>query len=363
MRRRRPALAVVSLAAAALGALALPAAANAGDTPAPDAAVSDVSDVSDVSGTSAAADASGTSAAADASGVDQAADEAPIRVMPLGDSITFGIGPTINNGYRTALRDRLTEAGLNIDYVGSVRSGDSTDPDNEGHPGWTIEQISAQVDTWIANAQPDVILLQAGTNDMRASATVPTAPAALSTLLDQIETDAPEAQVFVAKVTGAGTTANRGMWKRRIDSYNARIPAIVSAEGPHFHLVDQTTVEGIDLTDIVHPNTFGYAKMAWNWYQALMPVLSPARKSWPTTDNPYAQTIADRCITQSSGDIATYGLGCRTWYLRPKTPGSPVRTWQLPIPTTKPVKVITRTDGKPTATTTRVKTLRWLQGY
>jgi lysophospholipase L1-like esterase len=343
---RRPAIAVVALAAAALGSLGIPAAASAG-----------TSDTGPLSDTGSPSDTGPASDSGPASG------EAPIRVMPLGDSITYGIGPAVNNGYRADLYDRLTQAGLNVDFVGSVQSGDGADPDNEGHPGWTIEQISAEVDTWIADARPDVILLHAGTNDMRASATVPTAPAALSALLDRIEADAPQAQVFVAEVTSAGTTANRPMWKRRIDAYNARIPAIVEAEGPNFHLVDQTDVGGIDLTDIVHPNAFGYAKMAWNWYQAMMPVLDPGRGAWPATADPYALTVAQRCIDQSSGDIALYGLGCRTWYLRPETTGSAVRTWQLPVPVTRYVKVVKKVGGKPVTTTARVTSLRWIQGY
>ncbi|MEV6842901.1 GDSL-type esterase/lipase family protein [Actinoplanes sp. NPDC051411] len=398
---RRPVIALVSLAAAALGSLGIPAAASA-DTPAPPAAgasefselpaagapgfsetpaagaASDTDPASSSDPASSAGPASSADPASDtdpASSADPASDAgptssadpvssaAPIRVMPLGDSITYGLGPAVENGYRTDLYGRLTRAGLNVDFVGGVRSGDGADPDNEGHPGWTIEQMSAQVDRWIAEARPDVVLLHAGTNDMRASATVPTAPAALSTLLDQIAADLPQAQVFVAQITGAGTTANRPMWKRRIDSYNARIPAIVESKGPHFHVVDQTGVEGIDLTDIVHPNTFGYAKMAWNWYQAMMPILDPGRGAWPETANPYALTVAQRCIGQSSGDIATYGLGCHTWYRRPETTGSTVRTWQLPVPVTKRVKVVRTLDGKPVATTVKVTTTRWIEGY
>jgi hypothetical protein len=192
---------------------------------------------------------------------------------------------------------------------------------------------------------------------------VPTAPAALSVLLDQIGGDLPRAQVFVAQITGAGTTANRPMWKRRIDAYNARIPAIVESKGPRFHVVDQTGVQGIDLTDIVHPGTFGYAKMAWNWYQAMMPILDPGRGAWPETGDPYALTVAQRCIGQSSGDIATYGLGCHTWYRRPQTPGSTVRTWQLPVPATRYVKAVKNVGGKPVTTTVKVTSTRWIQGY
>ena len=53
--------------------------------------------------------------------------------MPLGASLTYGTNSTDGNGYREALRKLLvTNASLTIDYVGSVKSGNSVDPDNEG---------------------------------------------------------------------------------------------------------------------------------------------------------------------------------------------------------------------------------------
>src|SRR5689334_8226516 len=79
---------------------------------------------------------------ASASTVDAAA--APVRVMPLGDSITQGgsIG-----GYRLDLGTKLRAAGRSIDFVGSLTDGPASMPDrnHEGHPGWTIAQIDANV--------------------------------------------------------------------------------------------------------------------------------------------------------------------------------------------------------------------------
>jgi lysophospholipase L1-like esterase len=280
----------------------------------------------------------------------------PIRIMPLGDSITYGVGTPNDSGYRHELYDRLATAGLNVDFVGGMTSGIGADLDNEGHPGWTIEQVAAKVDDWIAATRPDVILLHIGTNDFRDGATTPTAPTRLSALLDRIAVDAPAAQVLVAKITGAGTTANRMMWKRRIDAYDARVTGIVASKGAQFHLVDQSTIEGIDLNDVVHPNTYGYSRMAWNWYRALEPVLNTSGVPWPSTGDPSAVTSAVRCIAQSSGQIAAHGLGCHTWYLRG-------HTWRLPVQITKIVKDKVRVKGKIISRPKRVRVTTWINGY
>src|SRR5204863_464849 len=68
-----------------------------------------------------------------------------LRLMPLGDSITYGIGSSDGSGYRARLWDDL--AGNNVDFVGSQQSGRVPDPDNEGHSGWVIDQLTGLVKT------------------------------------------------------------------------------------------------------------------------------------------------------------------------------------------------------------------------
>jgi hypothetical protein len=35
------------------------------------------------------------------------------------------------------------------------------------------------------------------------------------------------------------------------------------------------------LLDRLHPNEFGYKKMAWTWYRALEPLLNTGGRAWP----------------------------------------------------------------------------------
>jgi lysophospholipase L1-like esterase len=194
----------------------------------------------------------------------------PVRIMPLGDSITFGSGSSTKSSYRADLYRRLTAAGLDVDFVGSVRSGAGADVDHEGHPGWRIGQIAERVDGWLVEYRPDVVLLHIGTNDMRTDAKALGAAGRLSALIDQITVARPAARIFVARIIGAGDPATQA----RIDAYNAAIPGIVASKGSRVRLVDLSTVGGADLADKLHPNDTGYARMSYLWNRALRRVLA-----------------------------------------------------------------------------------------
>src|SRR5688500_15993420 len=75
----------------------------------------------------------------------------PVRIMPLGDSITFGAGGTANlGGYRGPLYTLLTNAGYNVDFVGT-QTGNSSgvpDQDHQGHSGWRIDELDSNIAGW-----------------------------------------------------------------------------------------------------------------------------------------------------------------------------------------------------------------------
>ena len=89
-----------------------------------------------------------------------------IKIMPLGDSITYGWGSASGGGYRLPLWNELRVHGAAIDFVGSQQNGPASfDRDHEGHPGWTINQIAEKVVNWLLTYQPQIVLLHIGTND------------------------------------------------------------------------------------------------------------------------------------------------------------------------------------------------------
>jgi lysophospholipase L1-like esterase len=217
--------------------------------------------------------------AQDQAAPDQAAPVAgrAVKIMPLGDSITWGVGSSTTSSYRADLWRLLTaDAGLAVDFVGSGQSGSLPDTDNEGHSGWRIEQITASIDGWLAATTPDVVLLHIGTNDMNQNFDVANAPARLGQLLDHIRADVPGAIVVVAAVVPSTDPAVNA----RINSFNAAVPGVVASR-PNARFADlNSTVSNADMADTLHPNDGGYAKMASLWYTALEGVLGGGR-DWP----------------------------------------------------------------------------------
>src|SRR5690242_15182057 len=123
------------------------------------------------------------------------------KIMPLGDSITYGVGSSTKGGYRLPLWDALKARGFTIDFVGSVKTGPSGfDQQNEGLPGWEINQIAAKVVNWLKTYRPNIILLHIGTNDFVKNYYPAQASTRLSHLLDLITTTLPAATVIVAQI-------------------------------------------------------------------------------------------------------------------------------------------------------------------
>ncbi len=284
--------------------------------------------------------------------------KAPFKVMPLGDSITYGhgsssgfpgTGPSQATGYRTRLVTELRAAGLNVDFVGSLQDGPAhTDRDHEGHRGWRIDQIAAHIDGWLTRYRPDAILLNIGVNDLALRFDVPNAPARLSALIDQIRKDLPTADIFVQKLVPGHIEPYVSL----INAYNAKIPAIVAGKDSKVHLVDQSTIPGIGLYDQTHPNDFGYAQMTYNLYQAMKAVYDTAG-TWPVVADP------KKAATASMGFRVYKSRGVSTavyyTYTRRLVSGT-TYSWQRPAPTRQTYRV--RVKGR---YETRTRTVvRWV---
>ncbi|WP_020137255.1 SGNH/GDSL hydrolase family protein [Streptomyces sp. 351MFTsu5.1] len=235
----------------------------------------------------------------------RAAAPTALRLMPLGDSITWGVGSSSGNGYRGFLRDQLAAEGHAPDFVGSGRNGTMSDPDNEGHSGWRIDQITGIADSVLARYRPNVVTLEIGTNDLNGNYQIPTAPDRLRALIDRITVAAPDATVLVGTViisTSGTEEANR-------PAFNARIPGIVQdaqAAGKHVRLVDMSALTRADLADALHPNDTGYRKMA-DALNAGIQAADAAGWIKPPVSTGGAEVrsgIAGKCLDVSGGNSA-----------------------------------------------------------
>jgi len=195
----------------------------------------------------------------------------PCKVLPLGDSITFGIGYA--GGYRVELFKRATLANQKLTFVGSVQNGPSMVESkafprrNEGHSGWTIEQIAGLVPMPALQDGADIVLLMAGTNDVNLRRDLANAPKRLGSLIDALAKADDHMLIVVAQLTPLSSNS------AAIEAYNRALPALVqerAAQGKHVLLVDMNSgFPANALGDGVHPNQKGYEWMAGVWYEAI----------------------------------------------------------------------------------------------
>ncbi|GAB3970404.1 SGNH/GDSL hydrolase family protein [Actinoallomurus acanthiterrae] len=279
-----------------------------------------------------------------------------VRVMPLGDSITDGA--TVPGGYRIGLWQRFVNAGYRVDFVGSLSNGPASlgDHDHEGHSGWRIDQIDANIAGWLHTSTPHTVLLHIGTNDVLQNYDLANAPARLSALIDHITANVPTAEVFVATIIPLGGDSREA----NVRTFNAAIPGIVQSKagaGEHVHLVDMhAALTAADLVDGVHPNATGYDKMAATWYTALKSVPGSIGDAGGggATSGPIRAVGAGRCLdvpnasqtngtqtqiwdcnggsgqtwTSSGGRLTVYnGAKCLDAYDNQTTAGTKVEIW------------------------------------
>ncbi|MDX3582378.1 GDSL-type esterase/lipase family protein [Streptomyces europaeiscabiei] len=203
---------------------------------------------------------------------------APVRVMPLGDSITGSPGC-----WRAVLWNRLRNAGhTDIDFVGTLGPqgcGQEHDGDNEGHGGELVTNAADQnlLPARLAATLPDIVVMHFGTNDVWSSIAPDRVLAAYTKLVGQMRASNPHMRIIVAQLIPLNPGSCSGCAQRVVD-LNARIPdwarATSTGDSP-VTVVDQWTgfSTATDTYDGVHPNAAGDDKIAARWFPALSAVL------------------------------------------------------------------------------------------
>lgn len=229
----------------------------------------------------------------------------PLRILPLGDSITRGSYLAQKNGrasglpnpeaggYRKPLQDLLRAEGIAFDFVGGLNyaafgKDGIVDPlfdaDHHGLAGFsntgilnggTVPTPQDVLDSLgvklvsvpgivevLKQHPPDVILLLSGANGFNA----PARDHLIRTLGKH-----SQAHLFVSTILPQKPP--RTGWDK-VDAYNASLPSIVAEQqrkGHQITLVDPHAAITTDdlLPDGVHPTKTGMAKMADVWFAAL----------------------------------------------------------------------------------------------
>jgi lysophospholipase L1-like esterase len=243
-----------------------------------------------------------------------------LRIWPLGDSITLGTSAPQNSpgGYRTALDQILSQAGMGHRFVGMDRDNSSPTLDvndegrHDGHGGYRVDQVRRDLDglahawsdlggRWLTRAgaaqaiNPDVVLIHLGTNDIlqrwdthryrtrdgrvnlsvleQRQTFVIDLTARLSDLLLRIHVLRPRAVIVVATAvpidvagyaeTVADYAASVRVLVERLSAH--RVP-VVLADAYSAFVADAPpgghVAPGLLSNDAVHPTAAGYAVLA-----------------------------------------------------------------------------------------------------
>ena len=245
-----------------------------------------------------------------------AGDTEAVKILSLGDSITDGYWTS--GAYRKYMYHDLEQMGYNIDMVGPKGGNSNTftyngqsvsyDDNNAGYSGYAIQEMTTKEHrsgiletiqgTWyngqnmIAAYQPDIVLLQIGTNDILSNyndGITDRLENLVNVILQDLDADST---VFVSTIpdidayTRADWLGSYGInaWSSTqeekdqlmetvtgcIDTYNTSIYNLVlkmQSEGKNVQFADINSVVDYqtDLHDGVHPNEAGYENMGNYW--------------------------------------------------------------------------------------------------
>lgn len=240
-----------------------------------------------------------------------------IKIMPVGDSCTEGMGDPDMGSYRTELYNLYKNAGLSFDFVGSNQKGPNSlpDKDNEGHSGWTIPLVATNINGWLNTYNPDVVLLWIGGNDLLQ--TGQTNPNGLSNLIDQIFSIKPNIVVFVSDYYPVPDSVTK---------YNSEIPGVVQKkvnEGKKVYFNKMSSMNFIRSQDLssdgLHLNTTGYVKAAKIWYDTTISILKSMSEGTPSASPSPTPTTTptnppSHQPTTKLGDVNSDGLVNSTDY-------------------------------------------------
>ena len=226
-----------------------------------------------------------------------------VRVMPLGDSITYDTYsgdprlPGQKTGYRQLLWTLLSNAGYDVDFVGGQIAGQNAlpafDPDNAGFPGIRANGLADLLETgyWVNTGEQvttgpylddypaDVILLHIGTNNLSVGNV-----ADVERILDIIDDHDPGTLVVIARII------NRVPYDQTVTDFNDALESMVNSriiDGDLLTLVDMQDgagfeyVIGYDMVDYIHPLSLGYERMADVWFEALVNLLPEPPSATP----------------------------------------------------------------------------------
>ncbi len=226
----------------------------------------------------------------------------------------------------------LVDDGLCIDYVGSlVDTGldevpeDDFDPQHEGHGGWTADELAGSIIGWTTAADPDIVLLLAGANDIIQGDGVANAVFDVGLMIDGLRMLNPEVTVLLGRYFTPYTPfPDDPLFAAVLAEFAALDDELLllaaTKTAPSSPVITVDLGAGFDAEfdtfDGVHPNAVGEQKIADAWRAVLSPLLAP-----------------------TPAGATSYGAGV------PGIHGVPVLTSELPVVGATPTLTIGNATG------------------
>lgn len=195
-----------------------------------------------------------------------------IRLMPLGGSVTQGVGSSTGAGYRLPLLEMLRKHGFDIKMVGSRKTGSMNNKDHEGWPGLRIDEIESKARISVPRILPNVFAVNAGSNDCLQSFRLEEAGSRLNSLLEYLWETCPESTILLSTlIVSANEQTNTNV--NFVNNQYRALAKQKATEGRNLVFVEMNCEAGpqVDcLVDGIHPDSDGYQKMARLWMDGFL---------------------------------------------------------------------------------------------
>ncbi|KAG9249745.1 uncharacterized protein F5Z01DRAFT_631089, partial [Emericellopsis atlantica] len=252
-----------------------------------------------------------------------------LRIMPLGASITAGDFSPSNekNGYRKFTRDKLRSDGWDVNMVGNFNSGSMSDNDHEGVSGDRVDQVEDRARGSCRVWLPNVVLINAGTNDANQNFDVDRTGLRMQELINTIIAEVPDAVIVLSTLLPTNNQDAQARVNRINDQYRQvhREFVPVNEDGqeepnPSIKVVLADMASFLTLDDIhdgIHPDVEGEKKMAAVWVWAINYANDKGWITEPTDSGKFDDDQPSRTCRKELGSGAfDYRSGRQVLYAR-----------------------------------------------
>ncbi|KAJ5732947.1 hypothetical protein N7533_013394 [Penicillium manginii] len=195
--------------------------------------------------------------------------------MPLGGSVTQGVGSSTGAGYRRPLLEMLQEHGFDVQMVGSRKTGSMLNKNHEGWPGFRIDEIDKKARLSTPELLPHVFAINAGSNDCLQSFKLEEAGDRLGDMLEYLWQTSPNSTIILSTLVVSADKQTDSNVVYVNDQFRA-LAKRKSNEQKKIVFVDMYSEAGpqIDcLVDGIHPDNEGYEQMAKLWMNGVLEAL------------------------------------------------------------------------------------------